>query len=193
MPPNRGNDWDRNNDGRPDRGQGGWDRNNDGRPDRGQGGWDRNNDGRPDRGQGGWDRNNDGRPDRGNGGWDRNNDGRPDGRWDGRRPGEGRQTRNRDRNRHWYDSRNWRHEYRSSRRFRLGVYAYPRGWYSNSWRYGDILPYGWYGSNYYLNDYWSYGLPMPPIGCEWVRVGDDAYLVDIWSGRVYSVYYNLFW
>ena len=79
------------------------------------------------------------------------------------------------------------------RRFRLGVYVYPPGWYSYSWRYGDFLPFGWYSTRYYLNDWWSYGLPMPPIGCEWVRVGDDAYLVDIWSGRVLSVYYDLFW
>ncbi len=52
--------------------------------------------------------------------------------------------------------------------------------------------YGWYGSGYYLN-FWSYGLPNPPIGCEWVRVGDDAMLVDIWSGEVLSVYYGIFW
>jgi len=60
------------------------------------------------------------------------------------------------------------------------------------WSFGDYLPGGWYTNNYYL-DWWAYGLPQPPIGCEWVRVGDDALLVDIWSGEVLSVYYNLFW
>jgi Ni/Co efflux regulator RcnB len=34
---------------------------------------------------------------------------------------------------------------------------------------------------------------MPPVGCEWIRVGDDAVLVDVWSGQVLSVYYDLFW
>ena len=36
-------------------------------------------------------------------------------------------------------------------------------------------------------------MPYPPIGCEWVRVGNDALLVDIWTGRVVAVYYGLFW
>jgi Ni/Co efflux regulator RcnB len=61
-----------------------------------------------------------------------------------------------------------------------------------SWSFGDYLPGGWYGSSYYLNA-WQYGLPYPPIGCEWVRVGNDALLVDVWSGQVLSVYYGLFW
>jgi len=26
-----------------------------------------------------------------------------------------------------------------------------------------------------------------------VRVGDDAVLVDIWTGRILAVYYRLFW
>jgi len=61
-----------------------------------------------------------------------------------------------------------------------------------SWSFGDYLPGGWYSSSYYL-DWFRYGLPQPPIGCEWVRVGDNAMLVDVWSGRVLSVYYDLFW
>jgi Ni/Co efflux regulator RcnB len=62
----------------------------------------------------------------------------------------------------------------------------------NSWSFGDYLPGGWYSQSYYLNS-GMYGLPYPPVGCEWVRVGDDALLVDVWSGQVLSVYYNLFW
>lgn len=61
-----------------------------------------------------------------------------------------------------------------------------------AWSFGDYLPYGWYSPSYYL-DAWRYGLPQPPIGCEWVRVGDNALLVDVWSGQVLSVYYDLFW
>jgi len=34
---------------------------------------------------------------------------------------------------------------------------------------------------------------LPPVGCEWVRVGSDALLVDIWTGEVLSVEYGLFW
>ena len=100
--------------------------------------------------------------------------------------------RDRDHGRRWYDSRQWRRSYHAPRRFRAAPYRYPRGWYEREWFYGDILPWGWFGGGYYLN-WWSYGLPMPPIGCEWVRVGSDALLVDVWSGRVVTVYYDLFW
>ena len=62
----------------------------------------------------------------------------------------------------------------------------------NRWSFGDYLPGGWYGQSYYLDAY-EYGLPYPPAGCEWVRVGDDAILVDVWSGQVLSVMYDLFW
>lgn len=77
-------------------------------------------------------------------------------------------------------------------RYRAPAYRYPRGFYVRQWSFGDYLPGGWYGQSYYL-DAWQYGLPYPPVGCEWVRVGADALLVDVWSGQVLSVYYGLFW
>jgi Ni/Co efflux regulator RcnB len=132
------------------------------------------------------DRERDRRPDAGRGDNDRR------GNQDARRPGEGRQLRARDNNRRWHNPRDWRPSYRSPRRFKVGIYIRPRGWYARTWRYGEYLPYGWYGANYYLNAY-SYGLPMASIGTEWVRVGDDAYLVDIWTGRILTIYYDVFW
>ena len=78
-------------------------------------------------------------------------------------------------------------------RWRGPVWRPPVGFYSFRWQWGQTLPWSWYTPNYYLNDYWAYGLPMPPIGCEWVRVGDDAILVDVFTGRIYQVVYNLFW
>ncbi|HRD46199.1 MAG TPA: RcnB family protein, partial [Caulobacter sp.] len=92
----------------------------------------------------------------------------------------------------WYDERHWRHSYHAPRRYRAPHYRYPSGWYVRSWSFGDYLPWGWFGASYYLNSGY-YGLPFPPIGTEWVRVGDDAVLVDIWTGRVLAVYYDLFW
>jgi Ni/Co efflux regulator RcnB len=100
--------------------------------------------------------------------------------------------RDRDHNRRWYDERSWRRTYHAPKRYRVPSYRYPSGWYVRSWNYGDFLPWGWFTTSYYLNASY-YGLPYPPIGCEWIRVGDDAYLVDIWSGRIVSVYYDLFW
>jgi hypothetical protein len=115
--------------------------------------------------------------------------------WNGNRPGwnEGR-YRDRDRGRRDYDRRYWDPWIRSPQ-----IYGWigpswrtPPGYYSYSWRYGDTLPWSWYTPSYYLNDYWRYGLPMPPIGMEWVRIGRDAVLVDVFTGRVYQVVSYLF-
>ena len=109
-----------------------------------------------------------------------------------RRPGEGRAFRDRDRNRRWYDSSHYRKTYHSARRYRAPAYRFPSGFYVRSWSFGDRLPVSWYSRSYYL-DWWQYGLPRPPIGTEWVRMHDDAVLVDVWTGQVLAVYYDLFW
>ena len=106
--------------------------------------------------------------------------------------GRNQQLRDRDRGRQWFDQRSFRPSYRAPQRFRVAPYRAPPGFYSRSWSFGDRLPFGWFGSSYYLN-FGSYGLPYPPIGAEWVRVGSDALLVDVWTGEVLSVYYGLFW
>lgn len=134
--------------------------------------WRRDDD-RRDEGRRDWDRNNDGRRD-----WDRRDNDR---RWDN------------ERNRPRYDRRNYPSVWRPSQRFRMSVYRPPVGYYHRSWRYGDILPRGWWGSNYYISDWWQYDLPIPPIGYEWVRVGEDAYLVDTFTGRIVQVVYDIFW
>jgi Ni/Co efflux regulator RcnB len=103
--------------------------------------------------------------------------------------------RDRDRNRPRYDQRRYPHYVTPYQRYRwIGPsYRLPPGFYTFRWQWGQTLPWNWYTPNYYLNDYYAYGLPMPPIGCEWVRVGDDAILVDVFTGRIYQVVYNLFW
>lgn len=103
--------------------------------------------------------------------------------------------RDRDRNRPRYDQRRYPHYVTPQQRYRwIGPsYRLPPSFYSFRWQWGQTLPWDWYTPNYYLNDYYAYGLPMPPIGCEWVRVGDDAILVDVFTGRIYQVVYNLFW
>ena len=178
-----------------------------GNDDRGRGGdWRGDNEGR---GRGGDWRGNDGRSDdgRGRGDW-RGDDGRRNGQWgddDGRRryagnddrrwrgrPGYGRQLRDRDHGRHWYEPHRYRQHFRVVIRYRAPAYIYPHGYYAHGWRFGEYLPYGWYGARYYL-DWRAYDLPYPPIGCEWVRVGRDALLVDVWTGEILRVYYDLFW
>jgi Ni/Co efflux regulator RcnB len=172
-----GRDWSRGDDGR----RGGGDHR------RGDGGHDHRGDGRGDRDWnrgGGHDHNRD---------WDRNrnwNDGR-DRDWSRDRAWRER-GRDWDRDRPRYDRRHYPPVYRSQRRFRGPVWTPPIGFYSRSWVFGDTLPRGWYGPNYRI-DWWSYGLPIPPIGYEWVRIGDDAVLVDEFTGRIVQVVPNLFW
>jgi Ni/Co efflux regulator RcnB len=83
--------------------------------------------------------------------------------------------------------------YHSQHRYRGPIYRPPSGFYDRSWVFGDIVPRGWYGFQYYIDDWWSYGLPVPPVGYEWTRIGDDAVLVDTFTGRIVQVVYDLFW
>ena len=61
------------------------------------------------------------------------------------------------------------------------------------WDFGDFLPWGWYSPEYYISDWYDFGLPPPPIGCEWIAEGNDALLVDVWTGEILSVYRGIFW
>ena len=172
-------DWDRGDAGRRDR---------DGRPHR-----DHNEDGRRD-----WDRGDRDRIDRDRG----------DRRWgDRNRHGEDRRWRDADRrDRDWDRGRRVRPDrpmvwqrgryppiYYSPHRYHGHVWRPPSGFYVRSWRFGEYLPSGWYGHNYRLTDWWAYDLPEPPYGYEWVRVGADVLLVDIYTGRIVQVVRLLFW
>lgn len=83
--------------------------------------------------------------------------------------------------------------YWAQQRFRAAPYRAPYGYYVRAWAFGDFLPRGWYGQPYWLNDFGDYGLPYPPPGFEWVRVGGDAIMVDQYSGRVVQVVRGIFW
>ncbi len=116
-------------------------------------------------------------------------------RWQGQRGFgfENHGMRDRDAGRRWYNGGAFAHQYHAERRFHFGGYRYyPRGWYARSWYFGDFLPFGWYQPEFYL-DWADYGLPAPPIGCEWIAQGPDAVLVDVWTGEVLSVYRGIFW
>lgn len=180
-------DNDRHDDGRHDDGRhdndnrGGWDHNRDnsGRYDN-----DRHDDDRRgndhhddrhdhdnrggwtgDRARGGWDN------DRGHGGWDR---------------GGGRR----------FDYRN-DHRWNSYSGVRFGFYFFPgRGYYhvpdqyyGHRWMRGEYLPRMFY--DYRIYDYDAYGLPVPPYGCAWFFVGEDAVLIDLGSGEVLDVWYDV--
>lgn len=146
-----------------------------------RGDFNRGGDNRPDFNRGG---NN--RPDfnRGN---DRRDFGRNDGRFDNRRFDNRPGTRN----------GNWaryNRNFNASRRFqyRGGYYRRPAGWYYRRWSFGDFLPSLFWASNYWINDYFYYDLMPPPPGTVWVRYGDDALLIDRYSGEIIQVEYGIF-
>lgn len=70
---------------------------------------------------------------------------------------------------------------------------YPqRGFYSHRWVYGEFLPFGWFAQDYWVSDYWDYGLPVPPYGYTWVRVGPDVLLINQANGFVAESVYGVF-
>jgi hypothetical protein len=107
-------------------------------------------------------------------------------------PGAPRQFRPIDQGRVQFNARVYPPTLSIGARFQLAPRFYPTGWYYHRWAYGEYLPWGWFAPAFYLT--WAnYGLPAPPVGCEWVQQGSDAVLVDIWTGQVLSVVPSVFW
>lgn len=78
-------------------------------------------------------------------------------------------------------------------RFHIGTYERPRGWYYRRWSYGDRLPSIFFASNFWIPNYVAFDLDEPPPGYVWVRYGDDALLVDRYTGEIVEVEYGVFY
>jgi len=89
--------------------------------------------------------------------------------------------------------RDYHRYFRASRRFRGPDYRRPADWYVHRWTFGEFLPSAFWARDYWLSDFDAYDLPPPPYGAIWVRVGNDALLVDRGSGEVITVQYDLFY
>ena len=89
--------------------------------------------------------------------------------------------------------RDFHRDFRSTRRFRIAPYRPPVGFYAHRWTFGEFLPSLFWARNYWLLDFADYGLPPPPYGAVWVRVGGDALLIDEYSGEVITVAYDVFY
>ena len=171
--------------------------------DRATGTWaHRDRDGDRDRSQarreraGGWER--DHRDDR-SGRWNRNDHAERDHRWDRSQADWRDHGRDHDRfDRRWrdnhrYDWRDYRGRHRSA--FRLpryyaphgGAYGYRR--FSIGFRLDSLL----FGSDYWIADPYEYRLPPAYGPYRWVRYYDDALLVDVRTGAVVDVVYDIFW
>jgi Ni/Co efflux regulator RcnB len=48
-------------------------------------------------------------------------------------------------------------------------------------------------SAYYFTNYAALGLDPPPFGYQWVRYGPDVLLVNVRTGQVMDVEYNVFY
>jgi Ni/Co efflux regulator RcnB len=118
------------------------------------------------------------------GGWDRNGRpaGDPNGPHDGRHGPPERWAQGR------YPPVYW-----SQSRYRVAPYRAPYGFFVRSWVFGDFLPTAWYADQYWLDDFLDYGLPYPPPGFEWVRVGGDAMMIELYTGRIVQVVRGIFW
>lgn len=88
---------------------------------------------------------------------------------------------------------NMRRVYTAPRRFQLGVYHRPSGWYYHRWRFGEFLPAFFFTRSYWILDWEDFALDDPPPGTVWVRYGDDAVLIDEYSGEVIQVVYGIFY
>ena len=81
----------------------------------------------------------------------------------------------------------------ASRRFHGGNYLQPAGYQSRHWGYGQRLPRTYFVRDYWITDFLMFGLFAPPPDLIWVRVGDDALLVDRYSGDIVQVDYGVFY
>lgn len=91
-----------------------------------------------------------------------------------------------------FDKHAYQRNFRAPHQFHFGVYVRPHGWYYRRWGYGDILPALFWTQNYWIGDYVEFGLAVPPPGFVWVRYGNDALLVNMYTGEVLQVEYGLF-
>jgi Ni/Co efflux regulator RcnB len=89
--------------------------------------------------------------------------------------------------------RDFHRSFNASRHFQAPYYRRPAGWYEHRWSFGEFLPSAFWARDYWLLDFAAYGLPPPPYGAVWVRVGNDALLVDEDSGEVITVEYGVFY
>ncbi|WP_205481235.1 RcnB family protein [Sphingomonas arenae] len=92
---------------------------------------------------------------------------------------------------HRYDWR--RHRDRNRHLFHFGWYYDPFGWGYRRWNIGwNIWPSYW-SDRYWLRDPWQWRLPTVYGSYRWIRYYDDALLVDLRTGRVVDVIYDVFW
>jgi Ni/Co efflux regulator RcnB len=131
----------------------------------------------------------------GRGNWQRGYDNRggyQGGGYDNRNTYQGERYASRG-GRNYSGFRDYHRDWRATNRFRIGGYHRPSGFYAHRWTFGEFLPRPYWMQDYWLADYADYDLPPPPYGTVWVRVDQDALLIDRDSGEIISVVYGVFY
>ncbi len=100
-------------------------------------------------------------------------------------------------NRSWRRDR--RYDWMSWRSLNRGAYHLPRyygpngGYGYQRFSSGVILEPMFFGQDYWLDDPYAYRLPPAYGSYRWVRYYNDAMLVDLRSGMVVDIVYDIFW
>ena len=82
---------------------------------------------------------------------------------------------------------------RAFERVRSAPFVYPPGWGYQRWAIGAFVPPVFLVRDYWYPDWDLLGLPPPPPDYQWVRYGSDLLLVDLTSGEVVEVVYDVFY
>jgi Ni/Co efflux regulator RcnB len=85
------------------------------------------------------------------------------------------------------------HDIEVSRQYHNGAYRHPQGYEDRRWGHGDHLPPQYYGHEYWIEDFAAFGLFEPPPYMIWIRVGNDALLIDEDSGEIIQVAREVFY
>lgn len=91
------------------------------------------------------------------------------------------------------DFSSFRRNLQAPRKFHGGTYRAPQGYSAHRWSYGERLPRGYYQRDYWITNFLLYGLFAPPSDLIWVRVGNDALLIDRDTGEIVQTRYGVFY
>ena len=78
-------------------------------------------------------------------------------------------------------------------RVHIQPFVYPSGFAYRRWEVGAALPPVFLARDYWYADWASLGMAPPPPGYQWVRYGPDLLLVNVITGEVADVAYDVFY
>jgi hypothetical protein len=78
-------------------------------------------------------------------------------------------------------------------RMHMNPFVYPPGFAYRRWEVGAALPPLFLARDYWYADWAALGMDPPPPGYQWVRYGPDLLLVNVITGQVADVAYDVFY